>query len=71
MNELRVLIQQYDPYYEMADDGISWQRGCHIHNRIRELVKRLRAEGHGAEVDALLDRHPGLVASPNGEHVLA
>ena len=42
-----------------------------IHNRIRELVKRLRAEGHGAEVDALLDQCPGLVASPDGVHVLA
>ncbi len=71
MDELRMLIQQYDPYYEMADDGVSWQRGCNIHNRIQELAKRLRAEGHGTEIDTLLDRYPGLIASPNGVHVLA
>jgi hypothetical protein len=71
MDELLALIQQYDPYYEMADDNRTWQRGRQIHNRIRELVERLRAEGYGAEVDAILDQHPGLVASPNGQHVLA
>jgi len=71
MDELRMLMGQYDPYYEMADDGVSWQRGCRIHHRIRELVKRLRAQGHGEEVDTLLNQCPGLVASPNGEHVLA
>ena len=71
MEELRVLIAQYDPYYEMADDARSWQRGRDTDRRIRELVKRLRAEGHGAEVDELLDEYPGLVACPNGVHVLA
>jgi hypothetical protein len=71
MDELRFLIQQYDPYYEMADDGVSWRRGLQIHYRIRGLVERLRAEGHGAKLDALLEQHPGLVPCPNGEHVLA
>ncbi len=71
MDELLALIQQYDPYYEMSDDGVSWQRGCYIHNRIRQLVERLLAEGHRSEIDTLLDQFPGLVASPNGVHVLA
>ena len=71
MDELGMLIRHYDPYYEMADDGRTWQRGRAIHNRIRQLVEQLRGEGHGAEIDALLDQYPGLVACPNGEHVLA
>ena len=71
MDELRMLIRHYDPYYEMADDGVSWRRGRQVHNRIRELVERLRAEGHGAEVDALLHEHPDLVACPGGSHALA
>ena len=71
MEELRVLIAQYDSYYEMADDARSWQRGQDTDRRVRELVKRLRAEGHGAELDALLDEYPYLIACPNGVHVLA
>jgi hypothetical protein len=71
MDELRMLIQQYDPFYEMTDDTRFWQRGQDTDRRIRVLVKRLRAEGYGAEVDELLGEHPNLVGCPNGVHVLA
>lgn len=71
MDELRQLIPQYDPYYEMADDGASWRRGCQTHNRIQQLARRLRAEGHGSEIDALMELHPTLVSCPNGVHALA
>ena len=71
MDELRNLIGQYDAYYEMADDNATWRRGAAIDHRIWELVRQLRAEGHGAELDALLDEYPYLIACPNGVHVLA
>ena len=71
MDELRNLIHQYDPYYEMADDGATWRRGAAIDHRIRELVRQLRAEGHGPEVDALMAEHPSLISCPHGVHALA
>ena len=71
MDELLSLIRQYDPYYEMADDGAAWRRGSTIDQRIRALVHKLRAEGYGPEIDALLDEYPHLVSSPNGIHALA
>ena len=71
MDDLRPLLRQYDPYYEMADDGPTWRRGSATDRRIRDLVKRLRADGYGPEIDALLDEHPNLVSCPNGVHVLA
>ena len=30
MDELRQLIRQYDPYYEMSDDSKTWHRGSQI-----------------------------------------
>jgi hypothetical protein len=39
MEELRKLIGQYDPYYEMSDNSQTWRRGSQIDNRIRALVK--------------------------------
>ena len=71
MDELLTLICQYSPFYEMYDDNAGWRRGNQTHNRIRALVPRLRAEGHGSELDALIDQHPNLVPCPNGSHVLA
>jgi hypothetical protein len=71
MNELLSLIRQYDSYYQMSDDGPTWHRGHDIDRQIRALVRKLRAEGHGEEIDALLDEYPQLVASPNGRHALA
>ncbi len=71
MDELLALIRQYDPYYEMADDGPTWRRGTATDRRIRDLVRRLRAEGYGDEIDALLEEHPQLVSCPNGVHALA
>jgi len=71
MDELLSLIRQYDPYYEMSDDGATWRRGSHIHRQIRSLVAKLRAEGHGAEIDALLEKYPNLISCPNGVHALA
>lgn len=71
MDELRMLIRQYDAYYEMADDGPTWRRGSATDRRIRDLVKRLRADGYGPEIDALLEEHPQLVSCPNGVHALA
>ncbi len=70
MNELRQLIGQYDPYYEMSDDSKKWRRGLQIDDRIRALVERLRSEGHGEEIDALMVEHPGLISCPGGIHVL-
>ncbi len=71
MDELLSLIHQYDPYYEMAEDGAAWRRGSNIDRRIRVLVKQLRTEGHGPEIDSLLDGYPNLVSCPNGRHALA
>ena len=71
MDELRKLIEQYDPYYQMADDSQTWHRGSAIDSRIRSLVKRLRAEGHGAEIDVLMGDRPALVSCPGGAHALA
>ena len=71
MDELRKLIGQYDPYYQMADDSRTWHRGSQIDSRIRALVKRLRAQGHGREVDALMAEHPSLISCPGGAHALA
>ena len=71
MDELLSLIGQYDPYYEMADDGPTWRRGGNIDQRLRALAKQLRAQGHGARIDSLVDQHPHLVSSPNGMHALA
>lgn len=71
MDELRRLIGQFDPYYEMADDGAAWRRGAAIDSRIRSLVKQLRAEGHGSEIDALMADYPSLISCPGGVHALA
>ncbi len=71
MDELLSLIHQYDPYYEMADDGATSRRGSNIDQQIRALVMQLRAEGHGPEIDSLLDGYPNLVSCPNGRHALA
>lgn len=71
MDELRRLILGYDAYYEMADDHSAWRRGAAIDSRIRELVKRLRTEGHGPKIDALMADYPGLISCPGGVHALA
>lgn len=71
MDELRQLIEQYDAYYEMYDDHALWRRGCQTDRRIRSLAERLRAEGYGAEIDALMELHPNLVSCPDGVHALA
>lgn len=71
MEELLRLIGQYDAYYEMADDGATWRRGAAIHDRIRTLVRQLRAEGHGGEIDELAAQYPGLISCPGGAHALA
>lgn len=71
MDELRRLIGQFDSYYEMADDGAAWRRGAAIDSRIRSLVRQLRAEGHGPEIDALMAEHPSLISCPGGVHALA
>ena len=71
MDELRRLIGSYDSFFEMFDDNVSWRRGAAIHDRIRALVKRLRAEGHGIEIDAMMADHPSLVSCPGGVHALA
>ena len=70
MDELRKLIQQYDPYYEMADDSRTWHRGWQIDSRIRSLAAQLRAQGHGAEIDALAAQYPSLISCPDGAHAL-
>ena len=70
MDELRQLIGQYDPYYEMSDDSAVYRRGLQIDDRIRALVEQLRAEGYGPEIDALAVQHPGLVSCPGAAHVL-
>ena len=70
MDELRQLIGQYDPYYEMSDDSKTWHRGSQIDRRIRALVEQLRAEGHGPEIDALAVQYPGLISCPGVAHVL-
>jgi len=71
MDELRRLIGQYDAYYEMADDHAVWRRGATIHDRLRTLVRQLRAEGHGTEIDALAVEYPYLISCPGGVHALA
>lgn len=71
MDELISLIRQYDPYYEMSDDGAMWRRGSQIDRQIRVLAAKLRAEGHGAEIDALLEEYPNLISCPHGVHALA
>lgn len=71
MDELRSLVAQYDPYYEMSDDAGTWRRGAAIHDRIRQAVRRLRAEGHGEEIDALMAENPCLISCPKGAHALA
>lgn len=70
MDELRKLIGQYDPYYEMADDSATYRRGSQIDSRIRALVEQLRAQGYGEEIDALAAEHPSLISSPGGVHAL-
>ena len=70
MDELRQLIGQYDPYYEMSDDSKTWHRGSQIDRRIRALVEQLRAQGHGEEIDALAVQYPGLISCPGAAHVL-
>ena len=70
MDELRQLIAQYDPYYEMSDDSQTWRRGSQIDSRIRALTAQLRADGHGAKIDALAAEYPGLISSPGGAHAL-
>lgn len=71
MDELRRLILGFDSYYEMADDHATWCRGAAIHDRIRTLVRQLRAEGQGPEIDALAAEYPGLISCPGGVHALA
>lgn len=71
MDELRRLVAQFDPYYEMSDDSATWRRGAAIDSRIRALVRQLRAEGHGPEIDALAAEYPGLISCPGGVHALA
>jgi len=71
MDELLQLVRQYSPFYQMADDSRTWHRGSQIDNRIRALVKRLRAEGHGREVDTLMAEHPSLISCPGGANALA
>lgn len=70
MDELRQLVLCYDSYFEMADDSRSYWRGAEIDRRIRGLVARLRAEGHGPEIDALMAEHPCLISCPGGIHAL-
>ncbi len=70
MEELRRLIAQYDPYHEMADNSATWRRGREIDRRIRALVGHLRMQGHGTEIDALMEEHPCLISSPGGSHAL-
>jgi hypothetical protein len=70
MDELRKLIGQYDPYYEMADAFKTYRRGANIDSRIRALVEQLRAQGRGGEIDALAVEYPGLISSPGGMHAL-
>ena len=71
MDELRKLIRSFDHYYEMTDDSATYQRGVAVHNRIGALVRQLRAEGHGAEIDELAAQYPGLISSPGAAHALA
>jgi hypothetical protein len=71
MDELLRLIGQYDAFYEMADDSQTWRRGSAIDSRIRSLVRQLRADGHGAEIDELAAQYPGLISCPGGVHALA
>ena len=71
MDELLQLVRQYDPYYEMADDSQTWHRGSQIDGRIRALAAKLRAEGHGRKVDALMAEHPSLISCPGGANALA
>ena len=70
MDELRQLIREYDPYYEMSDDSKTWRRGRQIDDRIRALAAKLRAQGHGSEIDALAVQHSGLFSCPGAAHVL-
>jgi hypothetical protein len=71
MEELRSLILQYSPYHDMYDDAQGWRRGASIDHRIRALVKRLRIEGHGPEIDTLMAEHPSLISCPGGANALA
>jgi hypothetical protein len=71
MDELRTLCLAFDPYYEMSDDSTTWRRGSAIESRIRSLVRQLRAEGHGPEIDLLAAEYPGLISCPGGVHALA
>jgi hypothetical protein len=71
MDELRELADRYCSFYEMYDDGEGWRRGAAIDHRIRELVRQLRAQGHGTEVDALMADYPSLISCPGGVHALA
>jgi hypothetical protein len=71
MDELLQLVRQYSPFYEMYDDGQAWRRGSATDSRLRALVKQLRAQGHGAEIDALAVQYPGLISCPGGANALA
>lgn len=71
MDELRTLVRSYESYFDMYDDGQSWRRGSAIDSRIRSLVRQLRAEGHGSEIDELAAQYPGLISCPGGVHALA
>jgi hypothetical protein len=71
MDELLKLISLYGSYYEMADDNRTWWRGNKIDRQVRALAQKLRREGYGRELDALMQEHPHLVSSPNGIHALA
>jgi hypothetical protein len=71
MDELRRLIAQYDPYYEMSDDSAAYHRGSQINSRIRALAAQLRVQGHGTEIDALAAQYPDLVSCPGGVNALA
>ena len=71
MDELLQLVRQYEPFYEMADDGATWRRGSATDSRLRALVERLRAERHGAEIDELAAQYPHLISCPGGVNALA
>ena len=71
MDELLNLIRQYDPYYEMATTVPHGDVAAASTSESERWSQRLRAEGHGPEIDALLDEYPHLISSPYGTHALA
>ena len=56
MDELELLLKNFDWWYSYSDDHSVFMKFHNQWMRISELAKGLREEGRGAEVDNLFKR---------------